>query len=340
MTFQEIEQAGFQIDEKVEMIMSSDSSIGVCKSMGLGMIGYAEALDRLAPDILVVLGDRYEAFAAAAAAMLSRIPIAHIHGGEITTGAMDESIRHAITKMSHLHFTSTEEYRRRVIQLGEDPERVFNVGALGIENIRNCPLPGKKRLEKEIKFHLGVHSALVTFHPVTLEKETAADQFGQLLHALNNFTDLKIIFTKANADMEGRIINRMIDDYVDAHADRAVAFTSMGQIRYLSAMKYVSVVVGNSSSGIIEAPSFGVPTVNIGDRQKGRVRAESVIDCPPETKAITDALRESLSPEFKKKASEAVNPYDKKNTARAITTILANSNQIHLKKDFYDLHNR
>ena len=339
MTFREIEQSGFSINEKVEIVMSSDTSIGICKSMGLGLIGFAEALDRVSPDILVVLGDRYEAFAIAATAMISRIPIAHIHGGEITTGAVDEPIRHAITKMSHLHFTSTEEYRRRVIQLGEDPKRVFNVGALGIENIRNCTLLDLKALEKEINFRLGPHSALVTFHPITLEKNAAGDQFAQLLQALENFNDVKIIFTKANADMDGRIINRMIDDYVAANPGRAVAFTTMGQARYLSAMQQVSAVVGNSSSGIIEAPSFGVPTVNIGDRQKGRVRATSIIDCKTDARSIAAAIRKSLSVKFRAKASQTVNPYAKGNTARDIATILATTGPIHLKKAFYDLHN-
>jgi GDP/UDP-N,N'-diacetylbacillosamine 2-epimerase (hydrolysing) len=340
MTFREIEQAGFHINEKVEMLMSSDSSIGVCKSMGLGMIGFSEALDRLHPDILVVLGDRYEAFSVAAAAMISRIAIAHIHGGETTTGAVDEPIRHAITKMSHLHFTSTEEYRRRVIQLGESPQRVFNVGALGIENIRNCPLLDREALERDLHFRLGPHSALITFHPTTLEKNAAGDQFGQLLQALENFSDLKIIFTKANADMDGRVINRMIDDYIGANPERAVAFTTMGQTRYLSAMQQVSMVLGNSSSGIIEAPSFGVPTVNIGDRQKGRVRAASIIDCNTDARSIAAAIRKSLSVKFRAKASQAVNPYDKEDTAHSITTILAATGPIHLKKAFYDLHNR
>ena len=337
MTVREIEAAGFVVDEKVEILMSSDSSAGVSKSIGLGLIGFPEAIGRLRPDVLVVLGDRYEALAAVISAMISRVPIAHIHGGETTTGVVDEAIRHAITKMSHLHFTSTDEYRRRVIQLGEDPGRVFNVGALGIENIRSCALLDRNMLEKEIDFRLGANSALVTFHPATLEPDAARDQFAQLLSALDRHNELRIIFTKANADMDGRGINQMIDNYVAVNSRRAVAFVSLGQLRYLSAMREVNLVLGNSSSGIIEAPSFGIPTVNIGERQKGRVRAASVVDCAPNAEAIAQAIKKCLAPAFAAMARRAVNPYAKEGTARAIAECLAEACPVPLKKDFYDL---
>ncbi len=338
MTVREIETSGFVADEKVEILLSSDSSTGVSKSIGLGLIGFSEAMGRMSPDMLVVLGDRYEALAAAISAMISRIPIAHIHGGETTTGVVDEAIRHAITKMSHLHFTSTDEYRRRVIQLGEDPGRVFNVGALGIENIRSCALLDRHALEKEIDFRLGANSALVTFHPATLEPDASRDQFAQLLSALDRHNELRIIFTKANADMDGRVINQMIDNYVAVNSRRAVAFASLGQLRYLSAMREVNLVLGNSSSGIIEAPSFGVPTVNIGERQKGRVRAASVVDCAPNAEAIAQAIKRCLALEFAATARRTVNPYAKEGTARAIAEYLAEACPVPLKKDFYDLH--
>ena len=317
-TYREIEKDGFTISRKVEMLLSSDSPVGVAKSMGLGMIVFAEAFHDLKPDILVLLGDRFELLAAASAALIAGIPIAHIHGGEITLGAFDEAIRHSITKMSHLHFTSTDEYRRRVIQLGEHPHSVFNVGALGIENVRRLSLLSKEELVGEIGFDMGEKCLLVTFHPVTLEHGMAEEQFSNLLDAIDGFPDIRTIFTKANADTEGRVINRMIDDYVGKNKQKAVSFTSMGQIRYLSALKCVDAVVGNSSSGIIEAPSVKTPTVNIGDRQKGRVRAGSVVDCEPRREDIARSLRQVLSPEFREKVDGISNPYEKEDTALAI----------------------
>jgi len=342
-TYKVIEQDGFSIDEKVEMLLSSDTSIGIAKAMGLGIISYIEALDRLSPDLVVILGDRFEGLACAQACMVSRLPIGHLHGGEATHGLIDEPIRHSITKMSHLHFTSCEQYRRRVIQLGEQPDRVFNVGAIGIENIRNMTLLSKLELEEEIGFDLGQRSFLVTFHPVTLEHAAAEEQFRNLLAAIDQVIaeareDTKIIFTKANADTEGRIINQFIDSYAAENPNKAVAFTSMGQLKYLSAMQHCAAVVGNSSSGILEAPSFKVPTVNIGDRQKGRVRAESVIDCEPNVEAIKSSLKKALSEDFAQSLQWVISPYEQPDTVNQIVKVLktADLGQI-VKKEFYDL---
>lgn len=340
LTYKQIEEDGFDIAEKIEILLSSDTAIGVSKTMALALSGLAECFARLRPDILVVLGDRYEIFAAVAAAAVANVPVAHISGGETTQGAFDEAFRHSITKMSYLHFTSTEEYRRRVIQLGEQPDRVFCVGALGVENIKKMPLLSKEELEREIGFSLKERYALVTFHPVTLEKQTAAGQFENLLWALDQMKDLKVIFTKANADTDGRVINAMIDAYAKKNKDRVAAYTSLGQLKYLSAMKYADVVVGNSSSGIVEAPAMGVPTLNIGDRQKGRIMGESIVSCPPEAQAILDALKACLAPEFKGKTRQLPNPYGNGDTSRQITEIIKDclyNKTIDLKKQFYDL---
>jgi len=337
-TYREIENDGFRIDAKVEILLSSDTPVGIAKSTGLGLLNYSETLSRLQPDLVVILGDRFEAFAMAASATICKIPIAHLHGGELSFGAIDEAFRHAITKMSHLHFTSTEAYRQRVIQLGEAPERVFNVGALGVENIKSLPLLDRQALEKAINFQLGETVLLVTFHPVTLEHNSAGKQFQEILLALKKFPQVKIIFTKANADTDGRAINRLIDDFVEQHPGSTCSFTSMGQLRYLSTMRQATAVVGNSSSGIIEAPSFNVPTINIGDRQKGRIKAASVIDCQPTKKAITEALERIVSPSFQKILRTVSNPYEKKGTTAAILGKLKKINLTDIiKKEFYDL---
>lgn len=337
-TYLEIENDGFRIDAKVEILLSSDTPVGIAKSTGLGLINYSETLNRLQPDLVVILGDRFEAFAMAASATICKIPIAHLHGGELSFGAIDEAFRHAITKMSHLHFTSTEAYRQRVIQLGEAPERVFNVGALGVENITSLPLLDRQALEKAINFPLGDAALLVTFHPTTLEHNTAATQFQEVLLALERLPQFKTIFTKANADTGGRTINQMIDHFVEQHPGSACSFTSMGQLRYLSTMRQVTAVVGNSSSGIIEAPSLKVPTINIGDRQKGRIKAASIIDCQPTAKAITAALGQVVSPSFQKTLRTASNPYEKKGTTAAILDRLEKNNLTDMiKKEFYDL---
>lgn len=338
-TYRYIEEDGFQITEKIETLMSSDTEIGISKSIGLGVIGFSEAFNRHKPDLVVILGDRYEALSAAIASMIARIPIAHIHGGEITEGAMDDAIRHSITKMSYLHFTSTEAYRKRVIQLGENPERVHNVGAIGVENIKCLPILTRDELSKRIAFDLNEKFILVTFHPVTLENQTAGEQFKILLKVLSN-QNLNIIFTRANADTNGRIINRMIDEYVNKHSERSKAFDSMGQLNYLSAIKYCELVVGNSSSGIIEAPSFYVPTINIGDRQKGREMAKSVINCFSDEESIEEAFRKGLDIEFRKMIRESSNPYEKSNSSEEIVRIIKKTLEegcIKLKKKFHDI---
>ena len=343
LTYKLIEADGFEIDEKVEMLLSSDSATGIAKAIALGIISFIEALGRLKPDLVVILGDRFEGLAMAQSCMIARIPITHLHGGEATHGLIDEAIRHAITKMSHLHFTSTEEYRRRVIQLGEHPDRVFNVGAIGIENIKRLSLLSKEELERDIGFDLGNRYFLVTFHPVTLEQSTAEGQFKELLNALDQVTSdsnelMRIVFTKTNADTDGRIINQLIDEYVAVHSDKAIAFTSMGAFRYLSAMKHASAVIGNSSSGIIEAPAFKVPTVNIGQRQKGRVQAPSIINCEPEVNSILEGIATALSPAFIASLSGMTNPYDRSNTVATIVGFLKKINLEGLiNKTFYDL---
>ncbi|GFP77103.1 UDP-N-acetylglucosamine 2-epimerase [Clostridium fungisolvens] len=338
LTYKEIEKDGFIIDEKIESVVSSDTSSGVSKSMGLTMIGFADYFARKKTDLVIVLGDRYEILAATCSALIANIPVAHIHGGETTEGSLDEAFRHSITKMSYLHFVSNEEYRKRVIQLGEDPIRVFNVGALGVENIMKMNLLNKSELEESIGFKLNKRYALVTFHPATLEKNKLELQLKEMLTALDSFKDIKIIFTKSNSDKDGRIINSLIDNYVEYNKERAIAFNSMGQLRYLSAMKYSSFVLGNSSSGIIEAPSFKIPTVNIGDRQKGRIQADSIINCDPNSKEITDAINKALN-QSEEKLKLIINPYGQGNTSEKIVNRIKeiNLDKISLKKSFYDL---
>jgi GDP/UDP-N,N'-diacetylbacillosamine 2-epimerase (hydrolysing) len=337
LTYKEIEK-DFKINKKIEMLLSSDTSVGISKSMGLAQISFAEAYEELKPDIVVVLGDRYEIFSATSASMIARIPIAHLHGGETTEGAFDESIRHSITKMSHLHFVATKEYKNRVIQLGEDPSRVFNVGGMGIENIKRLELLNKEEFEVSIDFKLNTKNILVTFHPVTLENSTAKDQFQQLLDAIDELEDTNIIFTKANSDTDGRIINQMIDEYVANNSHKSVGFTSLGQLRYLSALQYVDAMVGNSSSGLAEAPSFKIGTVNIGDRQKGRIKADSVIDCKPNKKNIKKAFEKLYSGNFVKKLETVHNPYGDGYASKKIIEEIkqVDLNNI-LKKSFYDL---
>jgi GDP/UDP-N,N'-diacetylbacillosamine 2-epimerase (hydrolysing) len=338
LTYKQIEEDGFAIDEKVEMLLSSDTPVGTAKSIGLGVIGFADALARLKPDILVLLGDRYEIFAAAQAAMTARIPIAHLHGGEITVGAIDEAMRHAITKMSHFHFTAAEPYRQRVIQLGEAPDRVMNYGTPGLDNLRKTNLLGKDDFEKAIDFHLGTLSFLVTYHPVTLSLEGPDKPFQELLRALDHFSEAKIIFTKANADAAGRLINKKMDEYAERNPLRVKVFTSMGQLLYWSAIKNVDIVVGNSSSGIIEVPALKKASVNIGERQRGRLRTDSVIDCEEKELAIVSAIEKGLSSWFKSRLANVVSPYGQGDTSVKIKEYLKNVS-LHnvLMKQFYDL---
>ena len=339
LTYKSIEKDGFHIDEKIEIVLSSDSSIGICKSMGLGIIGFSEALKRLNPDLLIILGDRYEALSAAIAATVCSIPIAHIHGGETTIGAIDEAFRHSITKMSHIHFTCAGVYKNRVIQLGEQPDRVYNVGSLGVENIRSLELVSLDVLSESLKFDFTGKYFLVTFHPATIEPLAARIQFQNLLDALSLFPEIKVVFTKANADSGGRIINKMIDEFADRHEDHVAVYASMGQLLYLSAMKYSSAVVGNSSSGIIEAPTFKIPTVNIGDRQKGRLRSASIIDCTPETEEISNALNMALSSGFVKSLKSMKNFFEKPCTAEMIKKIISETEfTSFIKKEFYDIN--
>lgn len=308
LTYREIEKDGFQIDRKVEMLTSSDTPVGIAKSMGLGMIGFADALNELAPDLLVVLGDRFEIFSAVAAALVARIPVAHLHGGETTEGAFDESIRHAITKMSHLHFVATEEYRQRVIQLGEQPQNVHLVGGLGIDSIKRLKLLERPELEAALGFRLGRRNLLITFHPVTLESATAADQLRELLAAVEELKDTELIFTMPNADTDSRELIQMLEQFAARNA-HAHVFASLGQLRYLSCMAHVDGVVGNSSSGLLEAPSFGIGTVNIGDRQRGRLQAQSVINCLPDRQSMATALQRLYSEEFRAGLGSVRNPY-------------------------------
>lgn len=338
LTYREIEEDGYPIAAKIEMLLSSDTAAGVTKSMGIALMGFADYFEGHRPDMVILLGDRYEIMMAATAAMMARIPIAHIHGGETTQGAVDEAIRHSITKMSHLHFTSTEEYRKRVMQLGERPSNVYNVGALGVENARSLPLMSREELEHSLQFVFQAPTAMVTYHPVTLEDMSAKQQFEKILQVIDNHKELHVIFTKANADPNGRIINQMIDSYTAENNDRCAVFTSLGQVRYLSALQFCDVIMGNSSSGIIEVPSFGLPTIDIGDRQKGRVSAESVLHCGNETTDIEEALGKAMSPAFRNRIKGQKNPYEGSHTSEQIVKIIekALDEGIDIKKEFYD----
>lgn len=338
-TYKEIEKDGFIINQKVDIKLSSDSPSGIAKSMGTGILEFTKVYKKIRPDIIVVLGDRFEIFSAVIAAHLSGIVITHLYGGELTQGVIDDAFRHAITKMSHLHFTAAQEYRKRVIQLGENPKRVFNVGAIGLESIQKVKLLSKEKLEKSLKFKFGARNLLVTFHPVTLEHNTAGKQFKNLLNSLDKLKNTSIIFTKSNADTGGRIINAMIDKYVQRNLNKTVAFTSLGRLKYLSTMRYVDAVVGNSSSGVIEAPSLHVATINIGDRQKGRIKAKSVVDCQPIENDIQRALNLAFSKKFKAIIKKIKNPYYTKNTAQRIKKTIKNfplAKKI-LKKSFFDI---
>ncbi len=325
LTYKEIEQDGFRIDKKVEMLLSSDTVVGTLKSMGLATIGFADALSDLKPDMAIILGDRYEMLAAAQSCMISHIPIAHLYGGEITEGAYDDAIRHAITKLSHLHFTSTEEYRKRVIQMGEQPERVFHVGALGIDNILNEAIMPIEELEQSIGFKLRNRFLLVTFHPVTMEQGTAADQCNALLQALEEvIPQYKVLFTLPNSDTDGRDILSLIKDFVNKHPKDCLAVVSLGKRRYYSALKYATAVIGNSSSGLVEAPTMHIPTLNIGNRQKGRCKGASVVDCEATLDGIKKGLDTVLSSEILATAKKSENPYYKPNTLNEIFTCIKN----------------
>ena len=337
LTYKEIEKE-FKIDKKIEILSSSHTSLDICAEMSRVYEKFAPALAELKPDILVLLGDRYEIFGVAGVASIMQIPIAHIHGGETTQGAFDEAFRHSITKMSHIHFAATNEYANRIIQLGEEPSRVFNVGGPGIENIKKLNLLNKDEFEKSIDFRLAKKNILITFHPATLENSSAREQFGEILKALYELEETNFIFTKANSDTDGDVINKMIDEYVSENSQKAVAFASLGQLRYLSAIKFVDIVLGNSSSGLLEVPSFKKATINIGDRQKGRARASSVIDVRPVKEEILAAIKRAYSKEFEQTLKDAINPYDGGNPSKKMVKILKEIKlEGILKKKFYDI---
>ena len=339
LTYREIEKDGFLIDRKVEILLSSDTPAGLAKSMGLGLIGFGEALQQLQPDLMLVLGDRFELFSAVAAAMVARIPVAHLHGGEATEGLIDEPIRHSITKMSHLHFVAAEEYRRRVVQLGEHPDRVFLVGGMGIDNIRKLDLLDRPALEAALGFKLGPKNLLVTFHPVTLENTTSAQHMAELLAALGALEETHLIFTMPNADTYGRVLFEMIEQFVIKHSN-ARSYTSLGQLNYLSCIKHVDGVVGNSSSGLLEVPSFRKGIINIGDRQRGRLKAESVIDCSPDQESIAVAIQRLYSKDFQLMLSNVKNPYGEGGASdRVVDTLIKVPLEDILKKRFFDLGN-
>ncbi|HBF39618.1 MAG TPA: UDP-N-acetylglucosamine 2-epimerase (hydrolyzing) [Firmicutes bacterium] len=334
LTYREIERDGFEINEKVSMLVSSDTANGTTKSMGLELIGMADALERLTPDVLVLLGDRYEILAAAEAALIARIPIAHIAGGDTTEGAFDESIRHAVTKMAHLHFVTNQVAWQRVRQLGENPQNIYNVGSPGLDHIKRGRLLTREELASELDLEFLKRNLLITFHPATLDREQATDQFQTLLEALDSLgPELGLFFTKPNSDPGGRALIQMVDQFVAGHAN-ARSYTSLGRF-YLSLMAVVDGVVGNSSSGLYEAPSLKKPTVNIGDRQKGRLQAASVINAPVEKLAIQRAIAEA----FVKDCTDVVNPYGDGDAARRIHEILKQIPDYHdlLKKHFYEV---
>jgi GDP/UDP-N,N'-diacetylbacillosamine 2-epimerase (hydrolysing) len=336
-TYKDIEEEGFVIDSKVEMLTPLDTPLGIAESMANGLIGCARAFEQLRPDLIVVLGDRFEMFAAAASALVAKIPVAHIHGGETTLGAFDESIRHSITKMSHLHFVAADEYRDRVIQLGEDPSKVFLVGGLGVDSIKRVQLLSKEQLEDSLGIKFQSKSLLVTFHPATLEDETPDKQVKEMMAALSELKDTTFIFTMPNADTGGQAMIKIIQEFVDKHR-HAHAFYALGQQRYLSCIAQVDGVVGNSSSGLTEVPSLKKGTINIGSRQRGRLQASSVINCEPKDSQISDALKKLYSDQFKKTLETTTNPYGEGGAAAKVVNVLKNANLNGIKqKAFYDL---
>lgn len=336
-TIDEIIKSGFGVDKKVECLLSSDSHVAVSKSIALAISGFSDAYEDLRPDLIVVLGDRTEILGSVIAASMANIPIAHIHGGETTEGAYDEAIRHSITKFSHLHFTSTETYRKRVIQLGERPETVFNVGAIGLDSIKNLNLLSREDFEKSINFKLNKKNILITYHPVTLEKEQPVETFQNILTVLDELEETHLIFTHANSDKNGRIINRMIHEYVTKNPRKTVEFKSLGQLRYLSALQFMDVVIGNSSSGLLEVPFFKIPTINIGDRQKGRVSNQSVITAGNDLESIKASVLLAFQEGFKHGIECQESLYGTGTAAQQIIDLIKLNDRIHLKKSFYDL---
>ncbi len=335
-TYKVIEEDGFKIDEKIEILLSSDSAVGTAKSIGLGVLGFTDSLSRLSPDVLVILGDRFEALAIAQTAMILRIPIIHLHGGEVTEGAYDDAIRHAITKLSYLHATSTEEYRQRVIQLGEEPSRVKNVGAIGLDHLRRSEMLSLEELSESLGFELSHKFFLITYHPVTLAEEEPVESFKEILRVIDLYPDYKVVLTYPNADDGGRKIIPILEEYATTNKERVLAIPSLGQQRYLSAVKHCSAVIGNSSSGIIEVPSFGVPTINVGLRQKGRLAARSVIHTEANFKSIKSAMQSALSNEFETDNAPVINPYGEGDTSMKVIELIK-SMSFKPSKTFYDV---
>lgn len=338
-TYREIEADGVAIDEKIEILDNADGAAAISRTMGNALIKFGEYFERKRPDALMVLGDRYETLAVCSVAMNAQIPIIHLYGGETTQGAIDEAVRHSISKMSYLHFTSTDEYRHRVIQLGEHPDRVFAVGAIGVENALNLPLMSKKELEKSLGISLEKPYIVATYHPVTLDSVSLDQQISDFLKAVESKSDYTYIITKANADAGGRRVNELLEEYA-RNKENIHVVDSLGVKRYLSALKYCYMVIGNSSSGITEVPSFHVPTINIGDRQKGRTHAQTVIDCAWDTDSILEAMSQAESDEVRKICLEAKNPFEKPDVAKNIVETIKREmldKQIDLKKVFYDI---
>ena len=334
LTYKLIENDGFIINKKVKIIKNhkKDSDIEIAKITSFATYKFALEFKKLKPDLLLIVGDRYEMLSAAVAATMLKIPIAHIHGGEATEGLIDEAIRHSITKMSHLHFVSTKIYKNRIKQMGENPKNIFNVGAPGLENLKKARLLNKDECEKILGIKFKKRNILVTFHPITLEKNTSKEHFLKILNALNQIQDTMIIFTKSNADSDNVIINKLIDKFVRENKN-SVSYKSLGTVKYLSILKIVDVLIGNSSSGIIEAPSCGTITINLGDRQKGRVKSKTVIDCKIKEQDILKKIKNS----FKMKKMRTKNLYYKKNSSQNIVKVIEKTNlERILKKKFFD----
>lgn len=339
-TYHEIEEDGIPVRAKIPILSKEDGAAGISEAMANALMEFGKFFADNRQDLLVVLGDRYEAMAVCIAAMNAQIPIAHIHGGEVTEGAIDDAIRHSITKMSYLHFTGTEQYRKRVIQLGESPDRVFCVGTLGVENIFHQKLLNRQELEESLQFKLGEKYCLVTFHPVTLENSTGIAQVKELLQALDEMPEYRYLITKANADAGGRAINECLEEFAKTRKESIYLTESLGMVRYLSAMKYCTMVIGNSSSGILEAPAMKVPTINIGDRQKGRIQADSVVNCEPVCRDIKEAMRKAETETFRAAVKEQTTPYGDGNTSFRIVEKIKEQllqKKIDLKKKFYDV---
>ncbi len=336
-TYHEIDADGFSIDRFLDINLTFDTAEGVSNSTALSIQGMSKYFNELNPDVVLLLGDRYELLGAALGALFHSIVVAHIHGGETTEGAFDESIRHCLTKLSHLHFVATNEYRKRVIQLGEKPERVFNVGGLGVDAIHNLSLLGKAELESDLGFKIIERNLLVTYHPETLARGNSVDYLRELLTALDTLEETLLIFTLPNADPGHVELFELINEFVSRDIDNRKLFASLGQLRYLSCLKYVDGVVGNSSSGLLEVPSFKKGTVNIGDRQKGRVRASSVIDCSSDRISIVNGLKKLYSPQFREAIAGVINPYGQGGAAESIVKVLETFEIETTRKEFHDL---